>query len=443
MGAGASMETLLSGSEGSNRFFCHQCNRMFPQDFGEPLPSSCIYCESTFIEHIVQQPIIHRLRDRQQGDRSALNEEQTRRLLNAALMLRLLEHQLRDELQQLNETYSGLTGGGGVGDETKSKVEGSSLSVLEQAKLRNVPATLDSIINQPGCPICSEEYAVAEVLMQLPCSHFFHSGCVLPWLSSKKTCPICRFVINEDVPAIEEIERSHTFEELNKKLAQLKAENGGDDNDDIVQTPTRSRRELAGQVRSNMILQKQRHDDAATASSSAAAAFASLRVDQIRPSPFPLPFLATAHQHHQHHQHQHQQHHLQQHQHHQLGLFSGSVLFDGEHDDGEGEGGEGDGWEDEDDDEDQHITQAETELNAMFRSALGGGSTTSMGPLYNPLIRPTPTPGTFILVPTSSSSASSGQYTSVRAINGQMTRQMPRALNPALFSPHNDVDDID
>ncbi|XP_019197925.1 PREDICTED: probable E3 ubiquitin-protein ligase RHY1A isoform X2 [Ipomoea nil] len=45
------------------------------------------------------------------------------------------------------------------------------------------------------CAICLDHFKVGETLMQLPCSHRFHSRCLLPWLDTNAHCPCCRMGI--------------------------------------------------------------------------------------------------------------------------------------------------------------------------------------------------------------------------------------------------------
>ncbi|KAG5264406.1 hypothetical protein AALO_G00253450 [Alosa alosa] len=46
------------------------------------------------------------------------------------------------------------------------------------------------------CPVCREEYAADENVRQLPCLHYFHSDCIVPWLQMHDTCPVCRKSLN-------------------------------------------------------------------------------------------------------------------------------------------------------------------------------------------------------------------------------------------------------
>jgi hypothetical protein len=59
------------------------------------------------------------------------------------------------------------------------------------------------------------------MITQLPCSHFFHDACLMPWLDAKKTCPICRYEVTEAVPTVEELER-FSIEELREKMEDMR-----------------------------------------------------------------------------------------------------------------------------------------------------------------------------------------------------------------------------
>ncbi|KAK2111623.1 hypothetical protein P7K49_011369 [Saguinus oedipus] len=58
--------------------------------------------------------------------------------------------------------------------------------------LPTVPVTEEHVRSRLQCPVCKDDYALGEVVRQLPCSHLFHGGCVVPWLEQRDSCPVCR-----------------------------------------------------------------------------------------------------------------------------------------------------------------------------------------------------------------------------------------------------------
>lgn len=56
-----------------------------------------------------------------------------------------------------------------------------------------VPAHL--IESGLDCTVCQEVFTEEPVKM-LPCKHYFHSDCILPWLDLHNSCPVCRLSID-------------------------------------------------------------------------------------------------------------------------------------------------------------------------------------------------------------------------------------------------------
>ncbi|KAA8530494.1 hypothetical protein F0562_005203 [Nyssa sinensis] len=71
----------------------------------------------------------------------------------------------------------------------KSFVENLPLVILTKEQLRE---------NKVVCAICKEEILVEEKVTRLPCSHHYHGQCIVPWLSIRNTCPVCRHELPTD-----------------------------------------------------------------------------------------------------------------------------------------------------------------------------------------------------------------------------------------------------
>ena len=51
-----------------------------------------------------------------------------------------------------------------------------------------------------ACSVCLEDMRVGEHIRLLPCSHIFHRCCVDMWLLRRAECPMCKFLLSEDLP---------------------------------------------------------------------------------------------------------------------------------------------------------------------------------------------------------------------------------------------------
>lgn len=54
------------------------------------------------------------------------------------------------------------------------------------------------------CAVCKDVLALGTEVIQLPCSHVYHSYCILPWLRARNSCPLCRYELPTDDKDYEE-----------------------------------------------------------------------------------------------------------------------------------------------------------------------------------------------------------------------------------------------
>lgn len=52
------------------------------------------------------------------------------------------------------------------------------------------------------CAVCKDTFKLEtedpdeQIVITLPCKHPFHEPCIIPWLKSSGTCPVCRYAFN-------------------------------------------------------------------------------------------------------------------------------------------------------------------------------------------------------------------------------------------------------
>jgi len=124
-------------------------------------------------------------------------------------------------LNQQHEYSPGFLGGdpehGRMGDYVfnQEALDQVITQIMEQSNAhRPVPATDEIMAKLPrelleegskmlenDCAVCKEQFILGtedpdeQIVITLPCNHPFHMPCILPWLRSSGTCPVCRHAL--------------------------------------------------------------------------------------------------------------------------------------------------------------------------------------------------------------------------------------------------------
>ncbi|XP_045505929.1 E3 ubiquitin-protein ligase RNF165-like isoform X3 [Colias croceus] len=86
--------------------------------------------------------------------------------------------------------FSALTDLIGVRRRSRRSVEESIRKSRRNEAFRERSWTLEE------CTICYEVILKNQEVMSLPCTHNFHTACIMPWLQQQQTCPNCRTSVN-------------------------------------------------------------------------------------------------------------------------------------------------------------------------------------------------------------------------------------------------------
>eukprot|EP00455_Lapot_gusevi_P040622 TRINITY_DN4612_c0_g1_i2.p1 TRINITY_DN4612_c0_g1~~TRINITY_DN4612_c0_g1_i2.p1 ORF type:complete len:386 (-),score=45.48 TRINITY_DN4612_c0_g1_i2:130-1287(-) len=83
------------------------------------------------------------------------------------------------------------------------KAEGEALLKTLKSSPAAVRARCGTREITVSCCICREDFERDSPVLRLPCSHFYHKECVMPWFEKRNTCPLCRHELPTGDPSID------------------------------------------------------------------------------------------------------------------------------------------------------------------------------------------------------------------------------------------------
>ncbi|XP_022874871.1 probable E3 ubiquitin-protein ligase RHC2A [Olea europaea var. sylvestris] len=66
----------------------------------------------------------------------------------------------------------------------------ASKSFIESMPRINIASS--HVNSDSHCAVCKEAFALGSEALEMPCKHIYHSDCIIPWLSLRNSCPVCR-----------------------------------------------------------------------------------------------------------------------------------------------------------------------------------------------------------------------------------------------------------
>mmetsp|Transcript_19518 Transcript_19518/g.37677 ORF Transcript_19518/g.37677 Transcript_19518/m.37677 type:complete len:225 (+) Transcript_19518:181-855(+) len=201
----------------ASRWWCHECSTetSLELNHAQDAEPRCAQCLSTFVEQIepsqdslpapaapaaapqagaLQPPMMHFLQHIQ-----SLIQSPSGPLGNALSS----DHNLGIEVQvggaSMFQMMDPMSNGGLdmiithiMDNETAEFRRPTAPEAIEALPEEVVKAQDERLSSGMDCAVCKEEFEVGSTYRRLPCQHCYHSDCILPWLSTHNSCPVCR-----------------------------------------------------------------------------------------------------------------------------------------------------------------------------------------------------------------------------------------------------------
>ncbi|KAG5106466.1 hypothetical protein JHK82_043436 [Glycine max] len=166
-------------------FWCYRCNRIVrvPQNHAVLL---CPDCNSGFLEELQTPP--HSRRSTRGGGGSPFNPVIVLRNAND-----VVSPETRNFELYYNDAVSARRRRGGAGALPPTAASKAAIESMPVVKILASHTYAES-----HCAVCMENFEINCDAREMPCGHVYHSECIVPWLSVRNSCPVCRHEVPSD-----------------------------------------------------------------------------------------------------------------------------------------------------------------------------------------------------------------------------------------------------
>ena len=170
------------------QYWCYNCSRSFAKIFIEGQALECPLCHSSMLEEVTK---------------SSLSPPQSYIPFNSSIpqerivLLERTNSYFEDliTLDYENDEIERIVNYLLLHDQNKYGSPPASKEIVNKLKEETIAKVLGS---ENVCSVCKEEFEVGNVILTLPCKHYFHKECISPWLTAHNSCPSCRFELPTD-----------------------------------------------------------------------------------------------------------------------------------------------------------------------------------------------------------------------------------------------------
>lgn len=192
-------------------YWCHICKREFNKIFIENVDVQCQSCGGNFCEEITSSSNDHPSnfqpyeapRTSTRNDNSimsmiymprGLSQPRTSSsfldmIINVLGMNRNDDSNMESIINFIMQNDPNRYGNPPAGKKAMESLE----------KFEMDPIRLDKMSKEENsCSVCKDEFEIKQQVIALPCKHYFHEECIIPWFKERNSCPTCRYELPTD-----------------------------------------------------------------------------------------------------------------------------------------------------------------------------------------------------------------------------------------------------